>query len=157
MVCSCGLASKEKCKEIFEAILLKEFSDFRYVRVHRLTVDAYSLQHPDDYMISAKSFAAHLTGMSCAMEYGNDPKLLRLLQKWLNGKKQLIKPKRLEYFGHLTISHVDKAEHGAEHVELVWEWARDVWEAYNIYHNLANSWIDTVKKITQPSNSSGVQ
>jgi hypothetical protein len=62
-LCSCGLASKDKCKEIFEAILLKEFSDFRYAKVHRLTVDTYSLQHPDDYMISAKSFAAHLTGM----------------------------------------------------------------------------------------------
>ena len=146
MVCSCGLASKDKCKEIFEAILLKEFSDFRYAKVHRLTVDAYSLQHPDEYMISAKSFAAHLTGMSCAMEYGNDPKLLRLLQKWLNGKKQLIKPKKLEYFGRLTISHVDKAEHGAEHVESVWEWAHDVWDTYHVYHDLAKNWIEEVHK-----------
>jgi hypothetical protein len=32
------------CQEIFETILTKEFSDFRYARVHRLTVDTYCLQ-----------------------------------------------------------------------------------------------------------------
>lgn len=145
-VCSCGLSSEEKCKKLFEGILLKEFSDFRYAQVHRLTVDAYSMQHPDIYMISPKSFAAHLTGMCCAMEYGNDAELLRLLQKWLNGKKDLMRPKNLENFGLLTISHVAKAKNGAEHSELVWEWARDVWDAYRAYHDLAKNWIHMVKK-----------
>src|SRR5262245_1929410 len=50
------------CLKLFEEILAREFSDFHYGRAHRLTVDAYALQHPDRYMRSGKSFAAHLNG-----------------------------------------------------------------------------------------------
>jgi hypothetical protein len=145
MVCSCGFMSSEKCREIFETILIKEFSDFRYAKVHRLTVDTYALQHPHVYMISAKSFAAHLTGMCCAMEFGNDPDLLRLLQQWLNGEKQLEKPQMLENLGSLTISHVAYAKDASEHIKLVHEWAADVWSAYSVYHHLARDWIETAK------------
>ncbi len=91
MVCLCGLDSKQNCKELFETILAKEFSDYRYGKIHRLTVDSCCLQHPNVYMVSAKSFAAHLTGMCCAMEYGGDADLLKDLQKWLNEKRQLVK------------------------------------------------------------------
>ncbi|MFQ5633006.1 MAG: DUF5946 family protein [bacterium] len=146
MACSCGIQSKQKCKEIFDATLVKEFSDFRYAKVHRLTVDAYSLQHPDEYMVSPKSYAAHLTGMCCAMGYGNDRDLLRILQKWLNGKKQLQKPPLPENFGSLTISHIANAKDGAEHEKLVYEWALDAWNAYSGYHELAKDWIETAKR-----------
>ena len=137
---------------IFDAIIAKEFSDYRYARVHRLTVDAYALQHPDPYMVSTKSFAAHLTGIRCAMEYENDPNLLRILQQWLNGKKQPEKPKLLENVGSLTISHVVNAGDGKEHAKWVNEWAENVWNAYAIYYNLAREWIETAKQdsITKP-------
>ncbi len=152
MTCSCGFKSNQKCKEIFDIIIAREFSDFRYAKFHRLTVDTYSLQHPDSYMISAKSFAAHLTGMCCAIEYDNDRNLLRILQQWLNGKKQLEKPKLLDNVGSMTISHVVSAGDGAEHAKLVKEWAENVWDAYALYHNLAREWIETAKQesITKP-------
>ena len=146
MVCSCGFKSNQKCKEFFDIIIATEFSDFRYAKFHRLTVDSYSLQHPDSYMISAKSFAAHLTGMCCAIEYDNDSNLLRILQQWLNGKKQLEKPKRLDNVGSLTISYVASAGDGTEHAKLVKEWAENVWDAYALYHNLAREWIETAKQ-----------
>ena len=50
------------CQQLCDEVLAREFGDYRYAREHRLTVDAYSLQHPDEYMRSAKSYAAHLTG-----------------------------------------------------------------------------------------------
>jgi Family of unknown function (DUF5946) len=40
----------------FETILTKEYSDFRFAKAHRLTVDTYCLQHPDIYMVSPQSF-----------------------------------------------------------------------------------------------------
>ncbi len=141
MICSCGGRSKKECQEAFDSLLAKDFSDFRYGRAHRLVVDTYSLQHPEKYMISPKSFAAHLTGMCCAMEHENDQDLPRLLQKWLNGKKQLDKPELLGEMGDLTISHIIGAADGSEHIKLVQEWARDVWSAYSIYHDLARNWI----------------
>jgi hypothetical protein len=131
---------------MFDEVLAKEFSDYRYGRVHRLTVDTYSLQHPETYMKSAKSFAAHLTGMCCAMEYGNDPDLLRLLQQWLNGPRDLSQPEILTRFGALTIAHVMKAKDGPEHIRLVKEWAKETWSAYGVYHGLAKEWIETAKQ-----------
>jgi hypothetical protein len=142
MVCSCGIASKQECKDFFETILAKEFSDYRYGKIHRLTVDAYCLQHPNVYMISAKSFAAHLVGMCCAMEYENDSDLLRALQKWLNGKKSLEKPEMLKQFGNLNISHLAAATNPIEHSKLVREWAEAVWKDYAVYHDLAKDWIE---------------
>jgi hypothetical protein len=62
---SCGAlvyGDLEDCREFFEALLAQEYSDFRYARMHRVVVDAYALQHPAQYIASAKSFAAHLTG-----------------------------------------------------------------------------------------------
>lgn len=146
MVCSCGLETKGACQELFDIILTKEFSDFRYAKIHRLTVDTYCLQHPDIYMVSAKSFAAHLTGMCCAMEYGSDTDLLKSLQKWLNGKKHLEKPEMLKHFGELTISHLTGAKNASEHSKQVQEWAENVWKAYSIYHNLAKDWIEKAKR-----------
>ena len=143
---SCGLTSEDECKEMFEAVLVKEYSDYRYVRVHRLTIDAYSLQHPQIYMKSPKSFAAHLTGMSCAIEYDNDPNLLRILQKWLNGRKELSKPAMLSSLGNLTIAHIIKAKDGGEHIGLVKEWAIEVWKAYQVYHDLAHDWIKIARQ-----------
>lgn len=147
MTCSCGLASEAECKRHFDATLVKEFSDYRYAKIHRLTVDVYSLQHPDPYMISAKSFAAHLTGMCCAMEHESDPGMMRALQAWLNGKREdLEKPALLEDVGELTIAHILEAPNAAEHERLVVEWASDVWDAYAVYHDLARDWIETANR-----------
>ena len=146
MICRCGHPSKEKCAVIWNETLAKEFSDFRYGRVHRLTVDTYSLQHPDVYMISSKSYAAHLTGMCVAMEYDNDSGLLKILQKWLNGKKELEKPELLQNVGRLTISHLVAARDGIEHMRLVKEWSAGVWSAYSVHHALAKEWIEQAKK-----------
>ncbi|MCA1556630.1 MAG: DUF5946 family protein, partial [Acidobacteria bacterium] len=72
------------CLKLFEEILAREFNDYRYGKIHRLTVDAYSLQHPDEYMRSGKSFAAHLTGMYAALESEDAPAVNQTVQKWLS-------------------------------------------------------------------------
>ena len=72
---SCGAPAVEEfadCQEMFDHLLARSFSDLTYGRLHRLFVDLYSLQHPDKYCDSAKSFAAHLTGLCCVMEHSGD-------------------------------------------------------------------------------------
>jgi hypothetical protein len=106
----CGAAvaqGKTGCLEIFEEILAREFSDYRYGKIHRLTVDAYSLQHPDAYMRSGKSFAAHLTGMCAALEYEESSTVNQTVQQWLSKNPKIDKPSRLrELRGNLTITYV---------------------------------------------------
>jgi hypothetical protein len=148
--CSCGYLSKEECSAIFVTLLGEVYTDFRYGKTHRLLVDAYAMQHPERYMISAKSYAAHLMGMCIHMEYGDDPELFRLTQQWLNGKKQLERPALPKDFGDMTIGYVWEARDGAEHNRLVEEWAYDVWEAFMSDHELAREWIAMAKREAKP-------
>ena len=128
--------AKGGCLQIFEEVIAKEFSDYRYGRVHRLTVDAYSLQHPDVYMRSGKSFAAHLTGLCAALEFGDALTVNRAVQKWLSTNPRINKPIRLpERRGDLTIRYIHSAGDPDEHARRVLEWARDVWGAWSEHHD----------------------
>jgi hypothetical protein len=142
----CGAAvagGRDVCLKLFEEVIAREFSDYRYGRIHRLTVDAYSLQHPDKYMRSGKSFAAHLTGMCAALEHGDAQDLNRAVQKWLSTNPQVEKPAHLPgRRGDLTITYIHGAPDANEHVNRVKEWARDVWAAWAEHHALARRLID---------------
>lgn len=129
---------KAGCLKLFEEILAREFSDYRYGRIHRLTVDAYSLQHPDKYMLSGKSFAAHLTGMCAALEHEDALTLNQTVQRWLSTNPRIDKPQDIpELRGGLNITYIFEAPDADEHVRRVREWARDVWGAWSAHHELA--------------------
>ena len=134
---------KAGCLKIFEAVLVRDYSDFRYAKNHRLTVDVYSLQHPDAYMRSGKSFAAHLTGMCSALEYREDSLAInQAVQRWLNGPRTIDKPMQLpQGRGVLTIMYIHGAADAEEHNRRVQEWARAVWDSWSEYHALARKWI----------------
>lgn len=73
--CECGLRpmpGEPDCPAQRDALLARDFEQpVGYWRFHRLAVDAYCMQH-EDYIKSARSFAAHLCGLCIAFEHGND-------------------------------------------------------------------------------------
>jgi hypothetical protein len=151
----CGTSAEQGkvgCLKLFEEILAKEFSDYRYGRIHRLTVDAYALQHPDAYMRSGKSFAAHLTGICAAIEYENTFVVNQTVQKWLSTNPRIEKPARIpEHRGNLTITYITSAADVEEHTERVREWARDVWGAWSEHHALARQLIGEAASVIKKS------
>lgn len=142
---ACGVTvpgGRSGCEELFHEVIAREFGDYRYFRVHRLTVDAYSLQHPEQYMRSGKSFAAHLTGMCAAQEYEDAQAINRAVQQWLSSNPTVEKPADLpEQRGDLTVDHVHAAAAPEEHAVHVRQWARSVWEAWSDHHALARELI----------------
>jgi hypothetical protein len=133
---------KVGCLKIFEEILAREFSDYRYGKIHRLTVDTYSLQHPHRYMRSGKSFAAHLTGMCAALEYEDTLAINQAVQKWLSTNPRIDKPAKIpELRGNLTIAYIHDASDAEEHTKRVREWARDVWGSWSEHYDLARQLI----------------
>ena len=132
------------CQQLFDEVLAREFGDYRYARLHRLTVDAYSLQHPAEYMRSAKSYAAHLTGIYAALERSDAAETNRVVQQWLNGMHVFPRPGNppLHHRGALTVVHVYEAADGDEHVRRVREWALSTWNAWQAYHGLARQWVE---------------
>ena len=149
----CGAVVSEGklgCRSMFEEVIARDFSDYRYGRSHRLTVDAYCLQHPEPYMRSGKSFAAHLTGMCAALEHEDNSDVNRVVQKWLSGNPKIERPARLpEHRSDITVIYVHAAADAEEHHKRVQEWARSVWDAWSAYHDLARRLIGEATAKTQ--------
>jgi hypothetical protein len=115
----------------------------------RLFVDTFGMQHPARSGKSAKSYAAHLTGLCCGVEYGGSQAVYAALQRWLNGPVGAIgitRPTEPEFRGKLTVRYVYDASDDAEFAARVHEWARDVWEAYASQHELVRGWIQKALK-----------
>jgi hypothetical protein len=143
----CGAVAAEGkagCLKLFEEVIAREFSDYSYGKIHRLTVDAYSLQHAERYMRSGKSFAAHLTGIYAALESEDAVTVNQKMRKWLDANPKIEKPVELpRRSGKLTIAFVHNAADADEHCRRVREWAQEVWSAWREHHALAKQLIDS--------------
>lgn len=131
-----------RCEDMWDDLIAKSFSEFAYARFHRQIVDAYSLQHPARYCKSAKSYAAHLTGLCCHLEHGGSLEVNRSVQRWLSGKVELEKPLVPQHRGDLTLAHVLGATAPAEIAERLEEWFGDVWAAFSELHEVTREWIE---------------
>ncbi len=133
------------CQAIMEEFLARDFSDPTYFSVHRMVVDTYALQHPDRYCVSAKSLAAHLTGLCWLIEHAGSKALgSESLRRWLNGTPRILrteKPAIPESRGAVTILDVRGAPDAASYAQSVECWARSTWDAYAPLHRLAREWI----------------
>ena len=141
--CGAPVAGLAACRASFDELIAREFSDYRYARLHRLTVDTYALQHSEQFMRSAKSFVAHLTGMCAAMEHEDPASINRVVQEWLNGPKVVERPEDVPpgRRGSLTVVDVLAMEDPQEYLQGIREWARGSWDAWSTHHALAREWI----------------
>ncbi len=125
-----------------DELLARDFSDVMYFPVHRMMVDTYCLQHPDRYCVSAKSLAAHLTGLCWVLEHDGSRSMgSEALRRWLNGNPVIDKPEIPAFHGKLTIGDVRKAPDPEAYAQAVERWARSTWQAYSALHSLARQWI----------------
>jgi hypothetical protein len=136
------------CDELFMSILtplgLRWAESQDVAALGQLLVDTFAMQHPKRSCKSAKSYAAHLTGLCCGMEYNGAKSVYAALQRWLNGPAEAIgitRPTEPDDRGALTIRYVYDAHTEAEFAARVREWAREVWEAYSSEHEIARGWI----------------
>jgi hypothetical protein len=136
----------EGCRAHFETLLARDFSDPLYFRTHRLMVDAYCLQHPEDFCRSANSLAAHLAGLCAIVERGASPAVgPELLHRWLNGDRRLDKPMLPAERGAVTLGDLPAEAAPGEWAEAVRAWADSIWAAYVPLHAVARAWLDEAK------------
>jgi len=134
----------EGCQRLFESIGLREYDDMRFGRYHRIVVDVYAMQHPDRYGRSAKSFAAHLTGLCAWLEDEADSQSVNAaVQRWLSGPSPIDKPPVPPDYGALTIRELVDEVDPARYGDALRRWARATWQAYSPLHAIARAWIDT--------------
>lgn len=139
------------CQVLVEALWARDFGDYRYFRSHRLMMDAYSVQHPDRYCISAKSLAAHLGGLGCAFVHGGQSHVYEALQRWLNGTPALSKPALPAARGELTIEVMEGVADPESYARAAERWGRSVWEAHASLHPLVRQWLQEALAGRQPT------
>jgi len=141
----CGLeveGATDGCRRLFEQVIARDFSDARYFRVHRLTVDTYALQHPDEYCASAKSLLAHLTGLGWLLEHEVSRAVgSEALRQWVEAHGEIAKPSMPTSRGGLTIEDVRHATTPVMYAHAVDRWARATWQAYAPLHETVRAWI----------------
>jgi uncharacterized protein DUF5946 len=136
----------EGCQRLFESIGLREYEDMRFARYHRIVVDVYAMQHPDRYGRSAKSFAAHLTGLCAWIQNESEAMSVNAaVQRWLNGPSPIDKPELPPTYGAITIRELVDTDDPVRYRELLLRWARSTWDAYASLHDAAHAWIVTAQ------------
>ncbi len=129
------------CRAGFEAACAFDYGGGMPYALHRLLVDTYALQHPDDYCASGKSLAAHLTGLLAWLEHGDRPPVRRALRERLDGPRQPERPEPPADRGALTLEEVTAATTPAARAEALERWARATWDAWASHHALARRWL----------------
>jgi hypothetical protein len=130
------------CRAQFEALVGRDFSDPRFFATHRLFVDVYALQHPDEYCRSAKSLAAHLGGLCLILE--REASMATgggALRDWLDGPRALDKPTIPASRGATTLADLLAIDDPAAWREAVRRWAETVWDAWRGLHPIARHWV----------------
>ena len=130
------------CWAAFGELLAREFQDRAYGRVHRHTVDVYTVQHPgEDDRRQRQSVAIHLIGLCRWLERGLDAYgVIAATQAMLKRERPdwpwLEPPTEFE----MTVRDVLAAESGEEHERLVRRWAEITWEAWEAHHDVVRGW-----------------
>jgi CTP:molybdopterin cytidylyltransferase MocA len=136
------IGASPACWAAFGELLAREFQDRAYGRLHRHTVDVYTVQHPGaDDRRQRQSVAVHLIGLCHWIEHGLDAqRVIAATQAMLKAGRPdwpwLAPPTEYE----MTVRDVLTATSGEEHERLVRRWAETTWHAWSAHHDLVRRW-----------------
>jgi hypothetical protein len=137
------IGASASCWALYGELLVREYGELRYPRVHRLTVDAYAVQHPGgDDRRAVQSVAVHLASLLLVLEGGVPPERataeIRALLRRAPGFERLEPPSPN---GTVTVLDVLAADGAVEHERAVERWAREVWRAWSRHHATVMRWL----------------
>lgn len=136
-------AASPGCWDLFGDVLAREYGEWDYPPIHRLTVDAYAAQHPGrETPQTTQSIAVHLISMLLVLEKGYDFKhATYMLQHAITlFKGQFVWLEPPNSIGDITIKDVHGAKNLEEHNILVGNWAKSVWNAWEAHHDKVREW-----------------
>ena len=128
------------CWARYLELLALEFGDARLMRWHRLTVDAYTAQHPGvPERRSAQSVHVHLVGLCLTLERGVDPPTVaRAMRGMADGRVHAwLPPPPLAT--DIGLPQVIAAAGGSDYAAAARAWAESVWRAWAPYHHLVRA------------------
>ena len=138
------MESSPGCWAAYGEVLAREYGDGAYRRLHRLTVDAYAVQHPGGSSPQAvQSVAVHLMSLCVVLERGarcEDATRLIGMAAGRKGSYPRIEPPSTR--GAITVADVRSAASADAHLECVRKWAEAAWLAWQPHHDRVREWIN---------------
>ena len=130
------------CWKIFGDVLSREYGEFRNPDYHRLTVDAYAVQHPGiESRRSTQSVGVHLIALHLVFEHNLQPlnvtKRMSVLVDQAPSLHWLTPPRFSDTASVLLVADARSPE---DHKQAVWDWARSVWGAWSSHHETVREW-----------------
>lgn len=137
------LESSPGCWAVFGEVLAREYSEPAYLRVHRLTVDAYAVQHPGQPSPQCiQSVAVHLISLCLVLEHGIEmARATSAIQAAVEHKERYIWLTPPPSLGSITVADIHRAQDAAEHEKLVRAWAESAWTAWSPHHATIQNWL----------------
>jgi len=134
--------SSPACWQAYGELLAFEYSNPELMDVHRLSVDAYAVQHPGFTSRQAiQSVGLHLVRLCLFIERGlsatdaNDAMLKAASHK---GEMTWLKPPAS--LGEVNLTTVLSATNIEQHRTNVHAWAKSAWNAWSCHHDVVRSW-----------------
>jgi Family of unknown function (DUF5946) len=142
------MLSSAGCWEAYGRVLAREYESLAHARLHRLTVDAYAVQHPGvDGPQARNSVGIHLSRLCLMFDRGwsveraNDAMLAITAKKrrypWLTPPSNR---------GSVTVEDVLAAENPSEHLCAVEQWAKSAWQAWAEHHAIVRGWVENLRE-----------
>jgi len=140
------------CWAAFGKILAREYSDPIYFSVHRLSIDAYAVQHPGKpSRQSIHSVGLHLIRLYLFLEQGLPAE---------HANYAMLKAAKIKHtfiwldppvsLGSLTVADVVKARTTQAHKRVVRAWAQSAWNAWSPHHDIIRTWWLLAQQSTAP-------
>jgi len=138
------MLSSARCWAAFGAVLAREYSDPGLFDVHRLSVDAYAVQHPGNQSSrpALQSVGLHLARLTLQLERGLSPERANAAMVQLAEYKArfhwLEPPGSL---GTITVAQVSPLLEPAAHAAAVRAWARAALDAWQPHRPTIERWL----------------
>lgn len=140
-------AASPGCWAVYMDLMAKEFGEYAYPEIHRLTVDSYAVQHPGDPTPQTiQSVNVHLAGLYLYLEKGVENRFIskvmsRMVDRF-KGEFSWLEPPSNR--GDVTVLDVVAVQNFQEHEEVVLKWVRSAWGAWREFHPVAKNWVERI-------------
>ncbi len=137
------MESSPGCWQIYGQVLSREYSDRAFATWHRLTVDAYAVQHPGlESRQAIQSVCVHLMSLCLVLERGVDPAYAtRAIGQAVKAKGRYVWLSPPTSVGEVTVVDVAQKATAEEHARAVRAWAASAWAAWAPYRDLVRGWL----------------
>lgn len=137
------MASSPACFGAFNLVIAAEYSDPALMAAHRLSVDAYAVQHPGsaEDRRCVQSVGLHLARLGVQLDSFMRPKDINDLMVRFSGHKASLVWLDPPSTFRKTIADVVEFTGSKRHEGAVRDWALSTWQDWSAHHDTIRQWV----------------